>query len=575
MQSKTGLFNLKRNQVLIYSFILVGLVFSFIWLQASSQGMRRVSLGTNSLEADGSSFHLSFSQDANIATFQSYAHNWANGDPTPNKQDIFIRNELTNQTVQITRGNDDSFDPTVSSDGRYIAFTSYASDLVPNDTNTSSIWIRDGLDVFVYDRESGRLRRASLTYNNKQVDGNSIGIISPDGQHIVFLSNGKSMLEGVSNGAQKPAIYLRHWPSGATERLTYGIESAKAFPNGGVGRISISKDNRYIVYEAVASNLVPGDTNSEKDVFMYDRTLAKTIRVSQTLGGGNANGQSSKPQISENGAYIVFQSAASNLVPGDTNGVMDVFVYTIATQEIEQLSVSALGIGGNLSSREPAICGNGRFVTFSSDATNLVATDTNNKRDVFLRDLWADETILISKNDNGALSNKKAHRSIISDDCQVAGFASDATNLVAGDTNAVRDLFRVDLLWSQLNNPQVAISGIKAAGEQLAFSYQIPNSGSADSSANLEITLPANLTVNPGSLSNGATVNTGVISWSGVISANANQIITFDATIGAGLTSFAILPISATVNGAGQTLITTIHLAVNGLETFLPAVFNE
>ncbi|MEM7335291.1 MAG: hypothetical protein AAF490_24655, partial [Chloroflexota bacterium] len=465
MQSLKDHLNLKLNKKLIFVtlFCLAFLQFHALF-GATSQGVRRISLGTNGLEADGSSFHLYFSEDADIAVFQSYAHNWNVNDPLPALQDVFIRDDGNNITTQITRGNDDSFDPSVSLDGRYVAFTSYASDLVPNDNNTTSIWIRDGLDVFLYDRQSGSLKRVSLTYSNSEIKGNSIGGISPDGQFIVFLSNGQNIINGETNGPFKPAIYLRNWKTGEIERLTFGIESPTAFPDNALGGISMSEDNRYVVFEAEATNLVSNDTNGVLDVFMLDRQTGITKRISQPPAGGNGNGLSAKARISLDGSVIVFHSEASNLVPNDTNGSMDVFAYTIATGELERISINNNGIQGNGLSREPSVCGNGRFVTFTSESTNLHTGDTNNERDIFLHDLWLSETYLITKSDSGTIGNGKAHRSFISGDCLVAGFASDATNLVTGDQNSSRDLFRTDLLFSQLEAPTLAFNGEKTEG---------------------------------------------------------------------------------------------------------------
>lgn len=559
----------------LFIFICIGAVFSYSYLGALSQGIERITVNSSGEQADASSFHLNFSDDANIAAFQTFAHNFSTTDPTTFKQDVIIRNHVAGESVQITRGNDDSFDPSVSADGRYVAFISYADNLVPNDTNTTSIWIRDGLDVFLYDRAVGQLDRVSLNENGEQINGNSVGVISPDGASIVFLSNGKNVVNGDPNGSQKPALYIRNWQTGAIERLTYGIESPIAYPNGSMGDISMSKNGRFIVFDGEVSNLVPNDTNDMLDVFILDRNSGQIKRVSEALGGGNANGLSSKPRISANGEIVVFHSEASNLVPNDTNGVTDIFVYTIATGDVERISVSTSGAQGNGLSREPAVCENGRFVVFTTEANNLVAGDTNNQRDVLVRDRWLNETYLISKNDSGTIGNGKAHRAYISNDCKVAGFASDANNLVANDTNSSRDLFRTNLLWADFVAPIVHVSGEKAAGEELTFTYQIRNVGTGSGTADFSVTLPNDLTLTPSSITGGATESGGVISWSGTVSADSVKTIIFKATVNAGLTDFANITLPASVEAIGQTLSANIALPVNGLETFLPFLADE
>ena len=576
MQSLKNIFiNQPRKKLIFIALLCLALTQFQSLLGATSQGIRRISLGTNSVEADASSFHLYFSEDADIAVFQSYAHNWNVNDPLPALQDVFIRDDTNDVTKQITRGNDDSFDPSVSLDGRYVAFTSYASDLVPNDNNTTSIWIRDGLDVFLYDRQSGDLDRVSLTHTGGEIKGNSIGGISPDGQFIVFLSNGQNIISGETNGPFDPAIYLRDWRTGDIERITFGIESATAFPDGALGGISMSEDNRYVVFEAEATNLVTNDTNGVLDVFMLDRQTGITKRISQSTTGGNGNGLSAKARVSLNGEVIVFHSEASNLVPNDTNGVMDVFVYTIATGDIERISVNSSGTQGNGLSREPSVCGNGRFVTFTSEATNLHTGDNNNQRDIFLRDLWLDETYLITKNDSGTIGNGKAHRSFISPDCLVAGFASDATNLVTPDQNGSRDLFRTDLLFSQIESPTVSIVGEKVEGAQISLSVQIPNSGSENGTASMSLSVPNDLNVDTGSLTNGATFSNGTISWNGTVNANNAQTIAFMATVASGSNDFAVIPLTLELTGDGQMSNSTIYIAVNGQSTYLPIVSND
>ena len=141
---------------------------------------------------------------------------------------------------------------------------------------------------------------------------------------------------------------------------------------------SISADGRYVAFISDASNLVPGDTNGVTDIFVYDRQTGTIERVSVAADGTQGNGGSCQPSISADGRYVAFSSYASNLVPGDTNGISDVFVYDRQTDTIERVSVAADGTQGNSYSWQPAsISADGRYVAFSSFASNLVPGDTN------------------------------------------------------------------------------------------------------------------------------------------------------------------------------------------------------
>ncbi len=199
-------------------------------------------------------------------------------------------------------GNDQSRDPAISSDGRYVAFGSDASNLVSGDTNAAR-------DVFVRDRKLGTTRRVSVSSTETQ--GNSV---------------------------------------------SFGLPA-------------ISSDGRYVAFGSDASNLVPGDTNRSADVFVRDRKLGTTRRVSvsSTETQGNSPVSFGPPAISSAGRYVAFGSDASNLVSGDTNGSADVFVRDRKLGTTRRVSVSSTGAQGDSGSFGPVISSRGRYVSFSSD----------------------------------------------------------------------------------------------------------------------------------------------------------------------------------------------------------------
>src|SRR4028119_572855 len=164
---------------------------------------------------------------------------------------------------------------------------------------------------------------------------------------------------------------------------------------------SISADGRFVAFDSDASNIVPGDTNNNYDIFVRDRLTNTTTRVSLDSAGNQAKSDFYSPSISADGRFVAFRSYASNLVPGDTNDTDDIFVRDTLTNTTTRVSVNSAGNQGNSSSLDPSISGNGRFVAFISNATNLVPGDTNNKRDIFVRDTLANTTTRLSVDSAG------------------------------------------------------------------------------------------------------------------------------------------------------------------------------
>src|SRR5262249_38706966 len=168
---------------------------------------------------------------------------------------------------------------------------------------------------------------------------------------------------------------------------------------------SISSDGRYVAFDSAASNLVSGDTNGATDVFVHDRLTGATTRVSTDSNAAQGDGASSKPSISADGRYVVFLSAADNLVSGDTNGATDVFMHDLVTGVTTRVSTDSSGAQGNGSSSNASISSDGRYVAFASAASNLVPSDTNGVPDIFVRDTQAGVTTRVSVDSSGVQGN--------------------------------------------------------------------------------------------------------------------------------------------------------------------------
>lgn len=206
---------------------------------------------------------------------------------------------------------------------------------------------------------------------------------------------------------------------------------------------SISADGRYIAFGSDATNLVTGGTNGNWDVFVRDRQLGTTELVSSDSGGVQGNGDSYgfDGSISADGRCVAFVSTASNLVPGDTNGITDVFVHDRQTGATERVSVTSAGAQVSGAIDNASISADGRYVAFDSSASNLVPGDTNASRDIFVHDRVSGMTERVSVDSGGGEGNNHSHYALISADGRYVSFYSEASNLVAGDTNACRDVF--------------------------------------------------------------------------------------------------------------------------------------
>jgi len=344
-------------------------------------------------------------------------------------------------------------DAATSADGRYAAFTSQATNLVAGDTNETR-------DVFVRDRVSGITEIVSVSSSEELGDGESFDpSISADGRYVAFTSHATNLVPGPTNGTYD--VYVRDRQTGTTARVS--VDSAGAEGNFASTKASLSADGRYVAFQSLATNLVSGDTNGATDAFVHDRQTAATERVSLTSAGGEADAESLLPSISSDGRYVAFESAATDLVAGDTNGMRDVFVRDRQVAATEWVSVSSTEAQADGDSTLPTISSDGRYVVFESLATDLVSGDTNTAEDVFLRDRQSGTTERVSLGSAGAQANGDSFRASVSAGGRWVAFTSAATNLVADDTNGGDDIFVRDLPAGTTERVSVQSDGSQAA----------------------------------------------------------------------------------------------------------------
>jgi Tol biopolymer transport system component len=401
---------------------------------------KRSSLSSSGAQGNGYSVSPGMSPDGRLVVFTSASSNLVSGD-TNGQPDIFVRDRQTHKTTRVSvsssgaqgDGISSAYPPTISSDGRYVTFTSDATNLVTGDTNGAP-------DVFVRDLKLHKTKRVSVSATGAQGDGLSEGsIISGDGGSVIFGSGATNLVAGDTNGQQD--AFVRNLKTHTTTRVSVSSTGTQA--NGVSYNMTISADGHVVGFTSDASNLVPGDANANTDVFIRDLKTHTTRLVSVSSSGVRGDGFSTEPSISADARYIGFASDSTNLVTGDTNTKRDVFLRDLKLHKTKRLSVSSSGAQGNGTSEfsDPSVSAHGEFVVFASEASNLVPGDTNATRDDFIRDVANHKTRRLSVSSAGAQANGGSDAPAITPDGRFVALQSDASNLVAGDTNGQTDIF--------------------------------------------------------------------------------------------------------------------------------------
>lgn len=418
-----------------------------ILLPTSANAVELVSVNKDGNDSGNyNSFWPVISADGRFVAFHSYAEDLVANDSN-GTQDVFVRDLHTRTTILISSnkdgtgaGNRESNYPIISADGRFIAFTSFASDLTPADTNQIQ-------DVFVRNLQSGSTALVSINREGT-ASANSLSefpVISSDGRFVAFVSYASDLATTDTNYVED--VYVRDLLNGITTLVSINKDGTNS-GNNTSSLPKISADGRFVVFASGADDLVETDNNDTGDVFVRDLKSGTTSLVSLNANGTAAgNGFSYEPMISADGRFVAFSSYADDLVTADTNGNSDVFVRDLQNGATTLVSVDRDGTdSGNNQSYKPAISPDGRFVAFISDSNNLVALDTYGLNNYFVRDLQSQTTTLVSVNKNGTGSqNFYPSEPVISSDGRFVAFSSNADDLVATDTNNLPDVFLRDL----------------------------------------------------------------------------------------------------------------------------------
>lgn len=339
----------------------------------------RVSVSSAGGQAGGFSLYPSISADGRFVAFESDAPNLVAGD-TNETNDVFVHDRTTGATTRVSVDSAGaeagycSAEPSISGDGRYVAFTSIDYSLVAGDENSAT-------DIFVRDRTAGTTTRVSVASGGAEANaGSGSPSISADGRYVVFSSLANNLVAGDTNGVED--IFRHDRDTGTTIRLS--VDSAGAQGDGISRYPSISADGRYVAFDSIAANLVAGDSNGKEDVFVHDCVGGATTRVGVESADYAADPFFAGPVISGDGRYVAFVSDSAMLVPGDANAAGDVFVHDRTTGMTSRQSLDAQGresLGGGGS---PSMSQDGSTIAFVSSFP-LVSGDTNGWSDIYVR----------------------------------------------------------------------------------------------------------------------------------------------------------------------------------------------
>jgi len=406
--------------------------------------IERVSTDFAGGQGNSGSYAPALSPDGTKVAFASLSSNLVPGD-TNGSLDIFVKDLTTGTVTRVStdvagdQSNHNSFGAVFSPDGSKIAFASYASNLVLGDTNTWG-------DVFVKDLATGAITLVSTDAVSNQGNSTSTDpVFSPDGTKIAFSSSASNLTPGDTDNDRD--IFVKDLTTGVITLVSTNAAGVQGNSDDALP-YTFSPDGTKIAFASLSSNLVPGDTNNRVDVFVKNLATGDIALVSSDVAGNegdNHSGGGVRAVFSPDGTKIAFMSSASNLVPGDTNNQTDIFIKDLNTGAITLVSTNETGNQGNSTSSQPVFSSDGTKIAFESNASNLAPGDTNARGDIFVKDLTTGAITLVSINETGHQGNGFSSEPVFSLDGTKIAFVSSASNFVSGDTNGAGDIFIVHL----------------------------------------------------------------------------------------------------------------------------------
>jgi Tol biopolymer transport system component len=344
-----------------------------------------------------------------------------------------------------------SLDPSISASGRFVAFTSLAANLVAGDTNGYS-------DVFVHDRRTGRTTRVSVSSRGRQGDrGSYAAAISASGRHVAFCSYASNLAgrdrlpRGLEDYELEPYrdVFVHDRATGRTRMVSGGsrrtLRDPMRTPRAGSCAPSISDDGRSVAYLLERTRIPVSDIDRPRHVMLWSAAGGRRRQLDRDARGGSANGDAAAPAISGNGRLVAFNSGATNLVRGDTNGTWDTFVAARSGRRVRRVSVTPAGgqvVGESIGAVDTSRTG--RLVAFRSYARALHPKAQDSFADGYVKDRRTGAVDLVSLGSAGTEANGSLLDLSLSRDGRFAAFSTDAANLVPGETDASSDVFLRD-----------------------------------------------------------------------------------------------------------------------------------
>ena len=428
--------------MMIRTFVAAGVVQGSLAMLASGQQIRCLSLDPGGKSAR-SGFEPAVTSDGRFVVFTSGGNGIVPGD-TNSAYDVFVRDRVTDVTERVSvasdgsQGNHDSYSGKISDDGRFVVFASDATNLVAGDQNKST-------DIFLRDRTLGTTTLVSVDSSGAQGDSFSLQpFISADGAFVAFQSMATNLVSDDGNGTRD--IFLRDLAAGTTERVS--LSTSGGDPDGISYLPALSADGQQIAFASFATNLVAGDTNKEQDVFVFDRASATTTCMSVSSSGelGNSSSGFVGLAISRDGSLVAFDSFAWNLDSTGGGGDLDVFLRDRNAGTTRCVSVRSDGSDVSQDSYDPSISDDGRYVAFVCEDPTMVDGDVNNRDDVFIHDCTLGTTAFGDQSAAGVLGDGDAREPRIDGDGAILIFSSWAANYTdASDRNGQQDIFANDL----------------------------------------------------------------------------------------------------------------------------------
>jgi hypothetical protein len=431
-----------KFKTILTTLLLNALAITLAAHNAHAAGITRVSVSSEETQSNYSSYKPSTSKDGRYVAFDSNASNLVPNDTIGDYTDVFVRDRQTGTTTLVSvdsneqPGPGQSFSPSISDNGRYIAFVTQ-NNFDPSDTNGFN-------DVYMRDLQEGTTTWVSVNPGNSD-EGEDAGLpsISGDGRYVAFESRPENLLTPIYPISQ---IYVRDLQNNSTTLVS---KASDGTPGDRDSRdANLSANGQFIAFSSSAHNLVANDTNDEEDVFIYELATGNIRRASVSSSGAQQSASSSRPALSADGRYVTFGSDSDTLVSGDTNGRHDVFLSDLQTGQTTRISVPLNANYEFYGASNPDISDDGRYVIFWGLLSPTPANQSNIPQ-VYVRDRKLNTTRVVSLNLEGKLSNGSpgigsGQFSAISGNGRYIAFTSNASDLVARDTNGVLDVFVSD-----------------------------------------------------------------------------------------------------------------------------------